>query len=35
MNKEELYNKIDSDEDLSDKEKRDIYFSEILEDEES
>ncbi len=33
MTKEELYNKIDSDESLSDKEKREIYYSETNNDE--
>lgn len=29
MDKNELYHKIDSDKNLSDKEKREIYYSEI------
>lgn len=29
MDKNELYHKIDSDESLSDKEKREVYYSEI------
>lgn len=29
MNKEKLYDRIDSDENLSDSEKREIYYSEI------
>lgn len=33
MDKEKLYNKIDSDESLSDKEKREIYYSEIYNQE--
>lgn len=33
MNNQELYDRIDSDDSLSDKEKRDAYFSEYDENE--
>ena len=33
MNKEQLYNQIDDDEDMSDAEKRESYFAEIGDQE--
>ena len=33
MDREELYNKLDKEEGMSDKEKREIYYSEIANEE--